>query len=166
MTIPGFAQLNLLGKIVSIVAPLAIVAALWFGANWMLDNAYDNGAESRQTEVDTLTNKASGLEGKLTISNAETRAAQLTISELRGQIIADAEAYASSLKGQAEINKAAQQATSNAMRAMASQRASHEDFMAGLNTQLEGVSYEQDQDGRCVIRGGGIVLQNAANGKR
>ena len=156
-----------------VLGPIALLGVLWWGYNNLIDAAEGRGAKSRDAEVNTLT-----AERDTALTNIETLIGDLgrcrdaksqleaDKSSLNSRIIALGEENAEALSLQAKQFASTQAVTGKAMETLArNTKAADIDFAAILE-QLKGVSYDVDEDtGRCVIRGGGRILSNAAKGK-
>jgi len=150
-----------------------LLGVLIWGYNNRIDAAEERGAKSRDAEVNTLTG-----ERDTALTNVETLTGDLgrcrntksqleaDRSSLNSKLLAAADENAEALRLQAEQFASTQSVTGKAMETLArNTKASDIDFAAILE-QLKEVRYDVDEDtGRCVIRGGGRILSNAAKGK-
>lgn len=161
-----FKALNMFGKIGSIVGPPLILGAAWYLVDKKLDGIYENGAASRDGEVAALTLSRDDYQGKLSKAKGEIVTIAAKLESARSKITALEDGHAKALKAQADGFNATQKITGEALRLMAANDKDLNQFYAKLTADLKDVNYESDPNtGRCVIRGGGRVLQNAASGK-
>lgn len=161
------------GTALKFCGPPLLLIALYFGHRAAVSNAFDEGAESRQVEVDTLTTErdvalkdVETLQEDLGACRTTKLQAEADVDSLNSKLLAQAEENALVMRRQAEQFASTQSATNNAMQTLANNtRATDIDFAAILE-QLKDVTYEYDADNdRCVIRGGGRLLRDAARGK-
>jgi hypothetical protein len=163
-----------------IIGPIALVGLLAWGHKRAVNGAYDDGKDSRDAEVQTLTNErdvalldVETLEGNVLVLEGDLLKArnakaqvEAEVGSLKSKILAQADENAKALRLQAQGFASTQSVTLKAMDTLArNTKASDIDFAAILE-QLKGVEYGYDQtSGKCIIRGGGRVLRNAAKGK-
>lgn len=156
-----------------ILGPIALIAALIWGYNNRIDAAFDRGADSRDLEVTELVGDLKTanadidtLTGDLTRCRKSNTQLEADKSSLNSRIIASAEESAKALTDQAQQFANTQAVTGKAMDTLARNTQAADIDFAAILEQLKGVSYDVDENtGRCVIRGGGRILSNAAKGK-
>ena len=159
--------------LLKVFGPIVILVALFFAHRWAVGNAYDDGVESRDEEVAKLTGdlettkaNVTTLQGDLGRCQSNKNLAETEASNLKGKLAAQADENAKALKIQAEQFATTQSITNRAMDTLARNTKANDVDFAAIFEQLKGVNYDYDQDtGRCVIRGGGRVLQDAARGR-
>ena len=156
-----------------ILGPIAVVIGLLLYHNHAVNGAYDDGVDSRNEEVATLTSERDTalididtLKGDLGRCRDAKTQAEADVTSLNSKLAAQTDEHKTALKLQAENFASAQRATSNAMETLARNAKAADIGFAGILEQLKGVNYDYDKNtGRCVITGGGRVLRNAAKGK-
>ena len=155
-----FKALSIGQKILSGAAPLLIIGGAFWYHNNAVTSSYNKGYDSRNIEVNRL-------ENTLVECNRLKDISERTVAEQSSKLIADADAYAKSIETQAKLFNVSQQANSDALLAMASRNDGQAAWMSALTEQLKGVTYVADPEtGACIIKRGGIVLRNAAAGKK
>lgn len=156
-----------------ILGPITVVIGLIIYHNVAIGNAETRGFDSRNEEVVKLTTDLgtanidiTTLKGDLGRCKSTKEQAEADVTSLTGKLAAQADESKAALKLQAETFAATQAATSKAMETLAANTKAADIDYAGILEQLKGVNYDVDENtGRCIIRGGGRVLSNAAKGK-
>ena len=156
-----------------ILGPIALVIGVIWYHNNAVSNAEQRGFDSRNEEVRVLTDERdtalvdiTTLKGDLKRCQDNRLLVETDLSNAKSKIVALGDENAKALRLQAETFAATQAATSNAMSELARNIKSSDIDFAGILEQLKGVNYDYDENsGKCIIRGGGRVLSNAARGK-
>ena len=156
-----------------IAGPIVLIGALVWGYNNRIGAAYDRGVDSRDTEVSTLAGErdvaladVTTLEGDLLLCRGSNTQLTADKATLNSNLVAKGEENAKALRLQAQQFASTQAVTGKAMETLARNTKAADIDFAGILEQLKGVSYDVDENtGRCIIRGGGRSLSNAAKGK-
>jgi hypothetical protein len=156
-----------------ILGPITVIIGLIVYHNIAVGNSYNDGVSSRDTAFAELTKKYDDAAADVvTLTEDLSRCrdtknqAEADVTSLKGKLAAQADEAKAALKLQAETFAATQAATSRALNTLAENTKVADIDYAGILEQLKGVNYDVDENtGRCIIRGGGRVLSNAAKGK-
>ena len=157
-----------------ILGPIAVLIGVVIFHRVSVSNAYDRGADSRDIEVANLiTERDTAIADKNIITGdlfrcRNTKAqAEADVSSLNSKMAAQADEHRAALKLQVDSFAATQRVTANAMSTLAKNiKVVDVDYDGILEQLKKEVNYEYDTNtGRCIIRGGGRVLSNAAKGK-
>lgn len=134
---------------------------------------YNDGVESQQQIIKTLRDEKNKLitdlaavKSDLSACRAENEVVSKNNRELQGQIKANQDAHIAALEAERQSTKAAQEATRNAVNALALARTDNSNAFNDIRAQLEGLFDGEDENGnRCIVRGGARILRNARVGK-
>lgn len=151
----------------------ALVGVLLIGHARAVSKSYDDGAASRQTEVDTLTTERDTARSELSTTKVDletcrfnNRQAEADLGSAKSKLAAQADEYKEKLRLQAETFDAAQRANRNAMDSLARANENNKVDFSEIFEGMKGLSYVYDPTtDRCVISGGANQLRNAARGK-
>ena len=158
---------------IKVLGPIVVIVGLMIYHGAAVGNSYDKGVSSRDAEVSKLTGErdtalvdVETLKKDLGLCRATKAQLEADVTSLNGKLAAQANEAKAALKLQAETFAATQAATSRALDTLAKNTKVADIDYAGILEQLKGVNYDVDENtGRCIIRGGGRVLSNAAKGK-
>lgn len=154
------------GLAAKILGPAVIIGALMGYHRWAVSAAETRGEESRQAEIDTLTADLTTMGADFTECRKMRLKAETEAGNLNRKLVAQADENAKALVRQAEQFTATQDVTIRSMETLARNTRSSEVDFAAIIKELKGVEYDYDQNtGRCIIRGGGLVLRDSARGK-
>ena len=156
----AFKGLSLGRKVLSAAFPILLILAvpLWGHLR------FKAGENSRDAEVKTLTGKIADL--TLDVGQAQLDLATMTIlrDNLQGEVTALTREKLAALEARDKALDKVSEVSANALREIANSRVDLSEFFKQLEEDAKNAKAEII-DGRCVVRGGGSILLNAAAGK-
>lgn len=152
--------------IAKVIGPVVVIGVVFGYHKYAVSAAETRGEVSRQAEIDDLSNQLSVSNTDLKTCKDARLIAETEAGNLNRKMVAQADENADALVKQAEQFAATQNVTTRAMETLARNTRSSDIDFAAILKELKGVEYDYDSNtGRCIIRGGGLVLRDSARGK-